>query len=298
VFERFTDRARRVLVLAQEESRLLRHDQIGTEHILGGLVYEGEGVAAQALTSLGVTLKDVREAVLSTVGEGTTEPSTASPPFTPRAKKLLERSLREALHLRHNHIGPEHLLLALVHEEACRGSDVLVALGVEPEKVRAVVQGLLGRSDPLLKIAAEDVTLTDTPLDPATLLTLDDVDAALREHPIVDRPKSGGRHVGGVHYQWCSFSARAAPTIWFAVAAAEVTVAALERAVGGPDDADWVAPVEGVGDRASFDRRTSTLTVLSGSTLFVITVAEARNESLELTSALARKVLRRLEAHG
>ena len=115
MFERFTDEARRVLVLAQEEARLLNHNFIGTEHILLGLIHQGDGVAAQALGSLGIRLEAVREAVEETIGPARTS-TTGSPPFTPRAKKVLELSLRESLQLGHNYIGTEHILLGLVRE--------------------------------------------------------------------------------------------------------------------------------------------------------------------------------------
>jgi ATP-dependent Clp protease ATP-binding subunit ClpC len=113
VFERFTDRARSVLVLAQEEARLLNHSFIGTEHILLGLIHQGDGVAGQALESLGITLEAVRNRVEETIGMAGTIPG-GSPPFTPRAKKVLELSLREALQLGHSYIGTEHILLGLV----------------------------------------------------------------------------------------------------------------------------------------------------------------------------------------
>src|SRR5829696_3245407 len=115
MFERFTDRARRVVVLAQEEARLLDHNYIGTEHILLGLVHEGGGVAAQALTQLGVSLEAVRDQVKEIIGRGAEAP-TGHIPFTPRAKKVLELSLREALELGHNYIGTEHILLGLLRE--------------------------------------------------------------------------------------------------------------------------------------------------------------------------------------
>src|SRR5204862_605236 len=115
LFERFTDRARRVVVLAQEEARLLNHNFIGTEHILLGLIHEGEGVAAKALEQLGISLEAVREKVEETIGPAGSS-TTGSPPFTPRAKKVLELSLREALQLGHNYIGTEHMLLGLVRE--------------------------------------------------------------------------------------------------------------------------------------------------------------------------------------
>jgi ATP-dependent Clp protease ATP-binding subunit ClpA len=116
VFERFTDRARRVVVLAQEEARLLNHNYIGTEHILLGLIHEGEGVAAKALESLGISLEAVRNQVEEIIGQGGSSPS-GHIPFTPRAKKVLELSLREALQLGHNYIGTEHILLGLIREE-------------------------------------------------------------------------------------------------------------------------------------------------------------------------------------
>ncbi len=130
IFERFTDRARRVLVLAQEEARLLNHSFIGTEHILLGLIHEGEGLAAKALESLGISLEGVREKVEETIGPAGPAP-TGSPPFTPRAKKVLELSLREALQLGHNYIGTEHMLLGLVREGEGVAAQVLVSLGAD-----------------------------------------------------------------------------------------------------------------------------------------------------------------------
>ena len=142
MFERFTDRARRVLVLAQEEARLLNHNFIGTEHILLGLIHEGEGVAAKALESLGVSLEAVREKVAETIGPAGSS-TTASPPFTPRAKKVLELSLREALQLGHNYIGTEHMLLGLVREGEGVAAQVLVSLGADLPRVRQQVIQLL-----------------------------------------------------------------------------------------------------------------------------------------------------------
>jgi ATP-dependent Clp protease ATP-binding subunit ClpC len=142
VFERFTDRARRVLVLAQEEARLLNHSFIGTEHILLGLIHEGEGVAAKALEQLGVSLEAVREKVEETIGLSGSSP-TGSPPFTPRAKKVLELSLREALQLGHNYIGTEHMLLGLVREGEGVAAQVLISLGADLAKVRQQVIQLL-----------------------------------------------------------------------------------------------------------------------------------------------------------
>ena len=142
MIERFTDRARRVLVLAQEEARLLNHNFIGTEHILAGLIHEGEGVAAKALESLGVSLEAVREKVAEITGRGGTS-TTGPAPFTPRAKKVLELSLREALGLGHNYIGTEHMLLGLVREPEGVGAQVLVSLGADLSRVRQQVIQLL-----------------------------------------------------------------------------------------------------------------------------------------------------------
>jgi len=144
LFERFTDRARRVLVLAQEEARQLNHSFIGTEHILLGLIHEGEGVAAKALDSLGITLEAVREKVEEAIGMTGSTPS-GSPPFTPRAKKVLELSLREALQLGHSYIGTEHMLLGLVREGDGVAAQVLVSLGADLGRVRQqVIQMMSG----------------------------------------------------------------------------------------------------------------------------------------------------------
>jgi len=144
MFERFTDRARRVVVLAQEESRMLNHNYIGTEHILLGLIREGEGVAAKALESLGIPLETVRYEVEEIIGQGQSAP-TGHIPFTPRAKKVLELSLREALQLGHNYIGTEHILLGLVREGEGVAAQVLQKLGADLERVRQqVIQQLSG----------------------------------------------------------------------------------------------------------------------------------------------------------
>jgi len=142
VFERFTDRARRVVVLAQSEARMLNHEYIGTEHILLGLLAEGQGVAAKALEALGIPLEDVRQHVKEIIGEGRSAP-TGHIPFTPRAKKVMELSLREALHLKHNYIGTEHLLLGLIREGEGVGSQVLEKMGADLEIVRKAVLQLL-----------------------------------------------------------------------------------------------------------------------------------------------------------
>ena len=138
MFERFTDRARRVMVLAQEEARLLDHNYIGTEHLLLGLIHEGEGVAAQALESLSVSLPAVRQQVEEIIGRGQQTPSGRIP-FTPRAKKVLELSRREALAMGHNYVGTEHILLGLLREGDGVAAQVLVLMGADLNRVRQQV---------------------------------------------------------------------------------------------------------------------------------------------------------------
>jgi ATP-dependent Clp protease ATP-binding subunit ClpA len=145
MFERFSDRARRVVVLAQDEARMLNHNYIGTEHILLGLIHEGDGVAAKALESLGISLDAVRQQVEEIIGQGQQAPS-GQIPYTRRAKKVLELSLREALALGHNYIGTEHILLGLIREGDGVAAQVLVALGCDLNRVRQrVIQLLHGR---------------------------------------------------------------------------------------------------------------------------------------------------------
>jgi ATP-dependent Clp protease ATP-binding subunit ClpA len=155
MFERLTDRARRVFVLAQEEARLLNHNYIGTEHFLLGLLHEGGSVAFLALNSLGISLEAVREKVAEeTIGMAGTAPS-GSPPYTPRAKKVLELSLREALQLGHSYIGCEHMLLGLVREGEGVAATVLVSLGADLARVRQAV--ILERADGVLEVPHEPI---------------------------------------------------------------------------------------------------------------------------------------------
>jgi ATP-dependent Clp protease ATP-binding subunit ClpC len=141
MFERFTDQARRIVVLAQEEARLLNHNYIGTEHLLLGLEREDEGIAAKALVSLGVKLDTTRQQVVEIIGKGKKAPS-GHIPFTPRAKKVLELSLREALQLGHDYIDTEHILLGLLREGGGVAVRILAALGADPSSVRRTVIGL------------------------------------------------------------------------------------------------------------------------------------------------------------
>ena len=143
MFERFTDRSRRVVILAQEEARMLDHNYVGPEHVLLGLVHEGQGVAARALTELDISLSAVREQVEELIGRGQQAPS-GHIPFTPRAKKVLELSLREALQLGHNYIGTEHILLGILREGDSVAAQVLVRMGTDLNRVRLEVIKLVG----------------------------------------------------------------------------------------------------------------------------------------------------------
>ncbi len=189
MFERFTDRARRVVVLAQEEARMLNHNYIGTEHILLGLIHEGEGVAAKALESLGISLDAVRQQVEEIIGQGQQAPS-GHIPFTPRAKKVLELSLREALQLGHNYIGTEHILLGLIREGEGVAAQVLVKLGADLNKVRQQVIQLLNGYQ------SKEPAGTATEATPSTSLVLDqfgrNLTQAARESkldPVIGREK-------------------------------------------------------------------------------------------------------------
>jgi ATP-dependent Clp protease ATP-binding subunit ClpC len=143
VFERFTERAKQVVVLAQDEARALKHNYIGTEHILLGLLREEEGLAARVLESLDITVEEVREQVKQLVGEGDEEIVTGQIPFTPRAKKVLELALREALSLGHTYIGTEHVLLGVVRENQGVAARILLDLHADAEKIRNEIMGVL-----------------------------------------------------------------------------------------------------------------------------------------------------------
>jgi Clp amino terminal domain, pathogenicity island component len=160
MFQRFTDRSRRVVYLAQEEARLLRHDHVGPEHLLLGLVYEGEGVAAAALQSLGISLEELRREVEERIGHGQ-DPVAGTIPFSPLARKVLEQTLREALQLGHNYLGTEHLLLGLFCATDSAAARVLVAAGADHARVREQVVELLagrgGLADPRTRMVRMNV---------------------------------------------------------------------------------------------------------------------------------------------
>jgi len=185
MFQRFTDRARRVVVLAEEEARLLRHNSVGTEHILLGLLHEGEGVAARALESLGINREAVRQQVEQIIGCGQWAPG-GHIPFTPRAKKVLELSLREAMALGHNYVGTEHILLAMSREGDGVAAQVLTGLGTGHAQVRERVLGLLAgereQVDPQPQLAADLVNtaeqLTQVQQDKQAAFDAGDLEAA------------------------------------------------------------------------------------------------------------------------
>ena len=206
MFERFTDRARRVVVLAQEEARMLSHGYIGTEHLLLGLIHEGGGASGAALESLSITLDDARAQVVSIVPRGQ-EPLSGHIPFTPRAKKILELSLRESLDLGHSSIGPEHILLGVAREGQGVANQVLATLGADGPRVRAEVMRFLqqGEGEAEAEAGAEeerivrlppDVRLVGSPAQLAQVMRrLDRIDgrlAAIERHlGIAARPTAG-----------------------------------------------------------------------------------------------------------
>ena len=206
MFERFTDRARRVVVLAQEEARMLSHGYIGTEHLLLGLIHEGGGASGAALESLSITLDDARAQVVSIVPRGQ-EPLSGHIPFTPRAKKILELSLREALDLGHSSIGPEHILLGVVREGQGVANQVLATMGANGTWVREEVMRFLqqGETETETQTGVEtgageervirlppDVRLVGSPAQLAQVMRrLDQIDgrlAAIEQHLGITEP--------------------------------------------------------------------------------------------------------------
>jgi hypothetical protein len=291
VFERFTDRTRRVLVLAQEEAKLLNHNFIGTEHILLGLISEGDGVAARALQSLGISLEPVRERVRETIGPATGHPG-GSPPFTPRAKKVLELSLREAMQLGHNYIGTEHMLLGLVREGEGVAAQVLLTVGADLLRIRQrVLEMLTGPElfDEPAVIDPEVVTPAEFPADPSALVTWDDVEAVMRAEPHVNVAESTQLNAPPIKYRTCTYGPRAFPTVSVTVVGAEVTREAFDSYSEGRR---WIE-LEGLGDAATFNPVSGALRVLTGSTLFVLSM-KGEGDHQALAVALARKALDRL----
>ena len=196
MFERFSDGARRAIVLAQEEARALNHDYIGTEHILLGLQRDGESVAARALQALGITLEAVRQQVEEIIGRGNKVPS-GHIPFTPRAKRVLELSLREAMHFSHDYIGPEHILLGLLREGEGVAVQTLVRLGADLNRVRRQVVQLLGQEGEAGGVRVAESETGEAALLPrpvAREFWLTEVQDALAK--IADRLTAIERHLG------------------------------------------------------------------------------------------------------
>ena len=291
MFERFTDRARRVLVLAQEEARLFRHDFIGTEHLLLGILHEGDGVGARALTTLGVSLTSVRDLVGEIVGRGAA-PSPSSPPFTRHAKRALEMSLREALHLGHDYIGTEHLLLGIARDPEGVAGEVLAGLGLEPADVVAEVMAVLDaipvRSDPLDAVAGDDVERAE-PLDAAQLLPPSEASEILTA-AVASEPWPQRTEIHGVVYDTCVYSPEPLPEILVSVAGAEVSREAFDahtqRLAGA-------TAIEGLGDAATYDADTQSLRLLAGTTLVVVQVRR-HPERERIALDVARRVLANL----
>jgi ATP-dependent Clp protease ATP-binding subunit ClpC len=202
MFERFTDRARRVVVLAQEESRMLGHDYIGTEHVLLGLIQEEEGVAAKALESMDISLEAVRRQVEEIIGQGQDAP-TGHIPFTPRAKKVLELALREALGLNHRYIGTEHILLGLLHEGEGVAAQVLRKLGADLNGVREqVIQLLSGYAGATREPTATEPEGPVVPRCPRCRATIEDT-IAYETQTVKERDGEGTREVVVVFCSRC-----------------------------------------------------------------------------------------------
>jgi ATP-dependent Clp protease ATP-binding subunit ClpC len=205
VFERFTERARLVLVYAQEEARGLRHNYLGTEHILLGLLRDDESVATQALASFDVTIEEVRAHIARIVGQGD-EVLTGQIPFTPRAKKVLELSLREAMGLGHNYIGPEHILLGIVRENDGVAARVLLEFDASADAVRSEVGGVLSRKPQSRGLPQEGGDATES-FPPTAYPALSSLP------PLEGRTRSYGVSIGGRPPWWHGIVERT--DLWF-----------------------------------------------------------------------------------
>lgn len=290
MFERFTDRGRRVLVLAQEEVRLLDHDAITTEHLLLGLIGERESVAARSLASVGVTIDAARARVQEVIPPSGRDLSSP-PPFSQGARQALELALREALALGHDHIGTEHLLLGVVREGggAC---DVLVGLGVDPARLRQeVISRTEGGNIQIAGVDGAAVEAAGIPVDLASILGWDDV-AAVLAAGVRATSQTKRTEADGVVYEACRFHLLGRPEISVSVAAATVSRAAFESYEGRIPDAQ---PVEDLGDAATYSALTRSLRVLSGTTLLVIVVKDHQHPK-EAAVTVAKRALAGLGA--
>jgi ATP-dependent Clp protease ATP-binding subunit ClpA len=180
VFERFTERARQVVVLAQDEARLLKHNYLGTEHLLLGLLREEEGLAARVLESFDVTLEEVRAQVRRIIGEGDEPLVSGQIPFTPRAKKALELALRESQSLGHNYIGTEHILLGLVREGEGVAARILVDFDADAELIRNEIIGVLSGSEGHAERAGGDPKIAEVRAQKEAAIESGDFELAAR----------------------------------------------------------------------------------------------------------------------
>jgi len=288
MFERFTDRARRVLVLALEEAQSLGHDSIGTEHILLGLSREADGVAAKALEEHGLFPEDLR-AKVEERRPPCTQGSPGSPPFTARAKKVLELSLREALQLGHNYIGTEHLLLGLVGEGEGVGATALVAMGLDLDRVRqTVINALAGQPDSNIFAAVRGdlVDKTDLPVGAGALLGSAEAQEILRGWLEVEQ-RVHQTEVDGIVYETYTHVAVPPAQISVAVVGASVTRESFDRSTALTDDGE---PVEGLGDGASYSPKRRSLRVLSGATVIVVRVTGHRDPRAAAVLVASRAV--------
>lgn len=264
-------------MLAQEESRLLGHNYIGTEHLLLGLIQEGQGVAAKALMALGISSDAVREEVVEATPPGV--PYSGSPPFSPRAKKVLELSLREALQLGNNYIGTEHMLLGLVREGDGVGCQVLQILGADLTEVREQVIALWSggyreEAGTQKAIDAELVEKADIPVGASTLFGWEDA-AAIQQASLRVDARTERAEVDGVVYETCIYRSRTPPEIAVSVLGAKVTREAFDAYTQTClVDAE---EIEALGDAATYSRERGSLRVLSGSTMFVVRISSHPN---------------------
>jgi ATP-dependent Clp protease ATP-binding subunit ClpC len=182
VYEQFTEQARRAMVRAEEEARILRHNYVGTEHILLGLIHERDGIAAEALESLGISLRAVRQQIKEIIGRGQQAPPSGQIPFTPRSRKVLELALREALQLGHDYIGTEHILLGLIREGDGVAAQVLVSQGADLNQVRQQVIYLVTHQGQAAESAGDPTSLAKE-VDRLTA-EVERLRAILREHGI------------------------------------------------------------------------------------------------------------------
>lgn len=283
-------------MLANEEARLLDHNFVGTEHILLGLINEGDGTAARTLTALGVTAEAVRELVEETIGPADA-PHVDPAPFSPRAKKTLELALREALGLNQNYIGTEHLLLGLIREREAVAAQILVAIAGDltlvRQKLLSVLAGEPGRPHPLAAVDGGDVEVASLPVRPSSLLGWQDVLPILAGAVAADA-QTRTAYVGGVTYETCTYLRERLPEISISVAAARVTREAFDRY---GDRLDGVEELDAIGDAATYSAETQSLRVLVDGVVLVARV-QRHHDPRGTAIAVAKRAVANLTANG